>query len=88
MMKVLKWIGIVLGILIGIVVIVGLSLHLYGRSRAANAPEIAGKPVPIPTDAEAIARGEHLVRNVTLCAGCHGENLEGTDFINNEAPIG
>jgi mono/diheme cytochrome c family protein len=88
LMKVLKRIGIVLGALIGIVLLVVLSLHLYGRSRAVNAPEIAGKPVPIPTDAEAVARGEHLVRYVTLCADCHGENLEGTDFINNEAPIG
>ncbi|MEZ5893749.1 MAG: cytochrome c [Parvularculaceae bacterium] len=31
---------------------------------------------PIPTDAEAIARGDHLVRT-RGCRGCHGDNLEG-----------
>ena len=87
-MKVLKRIGIVLGALIGILAIVVLSLHLYGRSRANRAPEITGKPVSIPTDAEAIARGEHLVHSVSLCADCHSENLEGQVFIDNEAPIG
>lgn len=43
-------------------------LHSYERPPAFN--------MPIPTDADAIARGKHLV-DTRGCRGCHGEQLEG-----------
>lgn len=45
MKRALKWIGIVLGSLIGIVLIAGVALHGVGKSRLNNAPEVATKPV-------------------------------------------
>jgi mono/diheme cytochrome c family protein len=33
--------------------------------------------VPIPSDANSIARGKHLVEAVAVCTICHGENLGG-----------
>jgi cytochrome c553 len=80
MKRVLKWIGI---IVIVLVVLVGV-LHFVGKARLDQAPEVTTRPVTVPTDAEAVARGEHLVRNVSLCVGCHGENLEGQVFFDGE----
>lgn len=45
-----------------------MQLHSYQRP--------APFTLPIPTDADAIARGKHLV-NTRGCRGCHGEQLEG-----------
>jgi cytochrome c553 len=84
MKRVLKWLGIGLLVLVGILVVGGLTLHFVGKSRLDKAPEVATKPVVVPTDAAAIARGEHLVTNVTFCSSCHGENFEGQLFFDGE----
>lgn len=80
MKRVLKWIGIVLGVLVVAVVV----LHFVGKGRLEKAPEVATRPVAVPTDAAALARGEHLVNVVSSCRLCHGENLEGQVFIEGE----
>jgi mono/diheme cytochrome c family protein len=74
MKKVLKWIGIVLGGLIGLVVLVVLGMGLAGGARMKKTYEIQPEAIDIPTDADALARGEHLVN--VACKSCHGENLE------------
>ena len=84
MNRVLKWLGIGLLVLVGIIVVAGLTLHFVGKSRLNNAPEVATKPVVVLTDAAAIARGEHLVTSVTFCSSCHGENLGGEVFFDGE----
>lgn len=84
MKRVMKWIGIVLGSLIGILLIAGLALHFVGKSRLDNAPEVATKPVAVTMDETAVARGEHLVNTVSQCRFCHGENLEGQVFFDGE----
>ena len=79
-MTILKRIGIILGGLIGLLVILATVLHFVGNSRLNNAPnEIVGKPVTIPTDAEAIAWGEHLA-TISSCNECHAPDLSGTRF--------
>lgn len=80
MKRVLKWIGIVLAVL---VVLVGV-LHFVGKGRLEKAPEVMTRPVAVPTDAVALVRGEHLVRSVSACFMCHGDNLEGQVFIEGE----
>ncbi len=62
------------------------ALYFVGRSRLATAPPIAGTPVDIATDAEAVTRGEKLAR-ISGCKSCHVGNLSGAAFID-EAPIG
>lgn len=86
-MQILKWIGIVLAAIIVVAIIAGGTLHFMGNNRLANAPDVEVTVVTVPSDAVAIARGEHLVHAVGVCSECHGENLEGTAFID-EAPIG
>jgi mono/diheme cytochrome c family protein len=84
-MKILKWIGIVLGSLLLILVIaVAVMSFLFDQRNnkvyALDVPEVA-----IPTSAEAIAEGERLA--AINCAGCHGEQLQGTPFFS-AGPIG
>ena len=84
MKRVLKWIGIVLAGLVGLVLLTAVILHFVGLSRLNNAPEVATKPVSVPTDTAAVARGEHLVNVVSSCGTCHGENLGGQVFFDGE----
>jgi mono/diheme cytochrome c family protein len=84
MKRIFKWIGIVLVGLIGLLLVAGVVLHFVGLSRLNNAPEVATKPVTVPTDAVAVARGEHLVNVVSSCGLCHGENLGGEVFFDGE----
>lgn len=86
-MKILKRIGIFVGGLIGFIVILLAVLYFVGRSRLANAPEVATSPVTVPMDAETLALGERLAHSVLPCVGCHGENFAGEVFMD-EAPIG
>ena len=87
MKRVLKWIGIVLGSVMGIVLIAGVVLHVVGKSRLNNAPEVATKPVTVMMDETAVARGEHLVNVISQCRGCHGDQLEGNVFLDGEIGI-
>jgi mono/diheme cytochrome c family protein len=85
--RILKWIGIVLGVLIGIIVIAVLVLNVVANRNLNGPHEVAVETVEIPTDEAAIARGQYLATTVSLCSGCHGENLGGEVLID-EAPIG
>ncbi len=87
MKRVLKWIGLGLLVLVGIIVVGGIVLHFMGKSRMNNAPEVATKPVAVPTDAAAVARGDHLVNTVSSCRLCHGSQLEGDVLIDGEVGL-
>jgi mono/diheme cytochrome c family protein len=87
LMKVLKWIGLGLVGLIGLIVILAAVLHFVGSGKMAKAPEVAVRTIPFPTDAETLARGQHLATSVSGCAGCHGSNLGGEVFFEG-APFG
>lgn len=80
--KILKWIGIVLGALIGLLVIAIVSLILIGGAKLNKRYSPTVTPVEMSTDPEVVARGEHLLTAVTPCADCHGEKLEGQVMIN------
>jgi mono/diheme cytochrome c family protein len=84
MKKFFKWIGIVLGSLLVFLAVVFFALAAKGNSMLNKTYDIQVKTVIIPTDAEAISRGEHWVK--TECIGCHGDDLSGGDFF--DAPFG
>jgi mono/diheme cytochrome c family protein len=84
MKKFFKWLGIVLGGLVGLVVIVFLGLAAKGNASFTRKYDIQVENITIPTDSESIARGEKWVH--TDCVGCHGEDLSGGNFF--EAPFG
>jgi mono/diheme cytochrome c family protein len=83
----LKWIGIVVGGLLALIVIAAVVVYALGARRLTASHPQPSENFTIPTDAEVLARGEYLVGGVTGCIDCHGESLGGTEFIN-EAPIG
>ncbi len=86
MKRVLKWIGIGVAGLVGIIVILAGVLHFVGNGRLQKAPDVAVKTVEIHNNDEILARGEHLA-TISSCNGCHSMDLSGTVF-NDEAPMG
>ncbi|HZM22035.1 MAG TPA: cytochrome c [Anaerolineales bacterium] len=78
--KILKWIGIVLGSLIGLLVVAFVALVIIGGARANKKYDIPVETISIPTGAEAIQRGEHVAR-IHFCQACHAENFSGMRYF-------
>ena len=85
MKKVLKWIGIVLGLLIGSLLAVVIALYVVGDSRLNQVYVVEPSNITLPSDAASIEYGKH--RAETLCQGCHGEDLSGIEDWFNQPPI-
>lgn len=86
MKKIFKWIGIVLGSLVGLLLI-GLGvLYFIGNSRLNKTYDFPPSNIVIPTDAASIEYGKH--RAETLCEGCHGPDLSGIEKWFNAGPLG
>lgn len=72
MRKALKWTGISLGVILGLLLLAVIGLAVYGqmkfKQRYADRPLY---PITADTSPEGIARGEYLVRNVMGCGDCH-----------------
>lgn len=83
MKKILKWVGIVLGLLIVLIAGTALYLNSAAKGRLAAKFEINPNPITIPTDSASIAAGEKWAS--ILCAGCHGNDLAGTRFLDDPA---
>lgn len=81
MKRVLKWVGIALAGLVGLLVLASVVLYIVGSNRLNKTYEIHLETIAIPTGEAAIARGQHLVEALTFCQGCHGDELEGKAFI-------
>lgn len=83
MKKFLKWFGIVLGSLLGLILVAFIALSVTGSIRLSRTYDIPDAPVTIPTNADSIARGKHWVD--AICIGCHLPTLEGQIMV--EAPF-
>jgi mono/diheme cytochrome c family protein len=79
--RVLKWLGIGLGGLIGLAIVAAVVLSLIGGARFSRTQVIEPETIPVPTDSAALARGQHLVHAV--CTGCHGPDLTGQPMLEN-----
>jgi len=77
MKKVLKWLGFVLGGVVGLVLLALVAVYLLSWHEFSRHYTAAAQPaIALPTDAESIAAGAHLA-SVHGCNGCHGADLEG-----------
>ena len=86
MKKVFKWIGIVFGSLVGLIVITAGVLAFMGNARLNKTYDFPPSNIVIPTDAASIEKGKHWAE--ALCEGCHTANLSGkTDWFN-AGPLG
>jgi mono/diheme cytochrome c family protein len=79
MKKIFKWIGIVLGSLIGLILVVALILFIKGSSRLNKTYDFPADNIVIPTDSASIEKGQHLAE--TLCTHCHTANLSGKTWF-------
>lgn len=86
MKAVLKWIGIVLGSLIGLLLIAGIVLYVMGNARLTRTYDFQPSNITIPTDTASIENGRH--RAETLCQGCHGPDLSGINNWFAAGPLG
>ncbi len=84
MRKLLKWIGIVLGGLVGLFILAFVIVLIASNSRMNKTYDIQVETVAVPADAEAIALGEHLAV-IRGCTDCHYKNLGGGIFIDDPA---
>ncbi len=80
--KAFKWIGIIVGVLLLVIVVTGGILYVVGRNKVNETFEVEAAAIDIPTgDEAAIARGQHLSEAVTLCSDCHAPDLGGDELI-------
>jgi mono/diheme cytochrome c family protein len=86
MKKVFKWIGIVLGSMVGLIVVAGIVLYLMGNARLNKTYNFPPSNIAIPTDQASIDFGKH--RAESLCEGCHGKDLSGIEKWFNAGPLG
>jgi len=70
MKKFLKWAGIILGALMGLIVIVLVFVYFKSRERLTRIYDLPEENVGIPTDVASIARGRHIFQ-FRGCEACH-----------------
>jgi cytochrome c553 len=81
MRKVLKWLGIILGVLVALIIVVVIVGTVRANSMLTKEWDYAAETLVVPTDAESVARGEDLIQHWMLCADCHGADLSGGVMI-------
>lgn len=83
MKQFLKWFGIVLGVLLGLLIINLAVFYFKGNAMVSRKYDIPAENIVIPTDATSRARGKHFVQ--AICTGCHTADLSGQLLI--DAPF-
>jgi mono/diheme cytochrome c family protein len=83
MRKILKWIGIGIGVLLGLLLTAGVILFFIGGSKLNKTRQIQPPFLAIPSDERSLARGEHLVK--ATCISCHGADLTGVPVLDDPA---
>ena len=76
MKKILKWLGIVVGVLVVAVIVAIGAIYLLSSSRLNKTYDVQPAAVTIPTDEAAIQEGERLVIS-RGCVDCHSKDLGG-----------
>jgi mono/diheme cytochrome c family protein len=86
MKRILKWLGIILGGLVALIVLALLTVYAVSGSRINRTHTVAVEPmISIANDAETIAWGQHIALS-RGCTDCHGEDLAGK-LILDEPPV-
>ncbi len=77
MKKLLKWLGLGLAGLLGLVVLAATVGFVIASIRLNQTFDLEVRAVALADDERTLARGEHLVRAISACDGCHGPDLGG-----------
>lgn len=84
MKRVLKFLGYALGAIVAVLLVAIGSVYALSNRRLHQSYQIAVKPVVIPTDAAAIAQGNHIA-HTRGCTECHGADFGGHAVIDDPA---
>jgi mono/diheme cytochrome c family protein len=84
MSRVFKWIGLGGAIFFSLLAVLLTVVYAKGTMDINSSFSVEPKQIAVPTDAAAIARGNHLAHAVSACVGCHGDNLGGNTMIHDE----
>lgn len=84
MRKVLKIIGIVLGVIILGLIVLAVVFYFITNNFINRSFQASVESLDVPSGEEALAHGEH-VATIWGCTECHGENLAGTPLIEDPA---
>jgi mono/diheme cytochrome c family protein len=78
--KVLKWLGVALAAVVGLLLVAFIVLTIMS-GRKANAEYVVDPAeLTIPTDEASISEGERLV-SIRACGDCHGPDFSGGPFV-------
>ncbi len=81
MKKILKWSGILIGLLLALVAVVVIVGSVRANGLLTKEWTFEPDSIRIPTDSNAVANGEYLVNHFMLCADCHGPDLGGAELF-------
>ncbi|KAA3662412.1 MAG: cytochrome C [Calditrichaeota bacterium] len=85
MKKLFKWLAILVAGVVVLIIIAGIGIYVMSNSHFNKKYDIMPETVEIPSDSASVVEGRRLF--VTRgCVDCHGENGEGSIFIDNPAP--
>ncbi len=84
MKKLLKWLGLAVTGLVGVVLVGAVIVYFLSNAKLARKFVVNVRPVAVPSDAGAIARGKHIAET-RGCAECHGKDLGGAVVIDDGA---
>jgi len=86
MRKVLRRLGIGLGVVVLLVVVAAAGLHVAGGRKLARTYVVTPRPPAEPApDSALVARGQHVATALAKCAACHGDDFGGKVFIDDPA---
>ena len=77
MRRLLRWTGITLGVLVGLLVVAYAVMYLLSERVMRRAHDIPRVSISIPTDSESIAEGKRLAIVRGCINGCHGKEAQG-----------
>lgn len=80
MKKALKWIGIAMVALLGILMLIGLVGYIAGERRINRTYAVAAAPLTVPTDSADIEEG-HRLTIIRGCIDCHGPDYGGSTLL-------
>jgi mono/diheme cytochrome c family protein len=79
-----KWLGIILGGVLGLITLSGLILYGMGQRRLMRTYQVDPEPIPIPEDHLSLQEGKRIFQ-YRGCEACHGEQLQGVVYLDNPA---
>jgi mono/diheme cytochrome c family protein len=80
----LKWVGIAMGALLGLIILGILVLYSLGQMRLKKKYDVPRQTITIPSDTDYLTEGKRIFQ-YRGCEACHGKQLQGLVYLDNPA---